>query len=116
MTKWRILFFTLINVVLLVTGQVVWKMGMNKISKMSFIALFSSPFIWVGAALYAVATVLWLYILKNADLSFAYPLQSMAYVLGIILGHVIFGETISLWTLTGIGLIILGVAAIVAGK
>lgn len=95
----RTLLFSLLlsNIFCLVIGQILWKHAMQSMTSLSIIRLVSSPGIWAGGILYIIATALWLLILKNAALSYVYPLQSLAYVLGIFAGWWVFRETIP-WT------------------
>jgi len=67
----------------------------------------------LGCALFAVATIVWFYALSRYDLSRVYPLQSLAYVMGAIVGMIFFKETISTWQWLGM-LFIIGGAALVA--
>ncbi|MCU6709632.1 hypothetical protein M6D81_13075 [Paenibacillus sp. J5C_2022] len=47
-------------------------------------------------ALYGTATVLWFVVLSRLPLSIAYPLQSVAYVLAMLVDGPVFGETVTL--------------------
>lgn len=60
------------------------------------LCLLFSPLIFIGLAIYACATILWLYILSKADLSFVYPIQSLAYVFALFLAFFLFKENVSL--------------------
>ena len=78
----------------------------------SWLQVALSPFIWGGLALYGVATVLWLFALSRLPLSVAYPIQALAYVLGMIAAERFLGEKVPLWGWLGGLLIFLGVALI----
>jgi multidrug transporter EmrE-like cation transporter len=54
----------------------------------------SQGFIWLWAGCFAVATVLWLVGLQKLDLSYAYPLVSIGYVLVCVLSAVFFHERV----------------------
>lgn len=82
----------LMNIILLVSGQLLWKIGLTKYGKISFdnlFVLFISPHIILGLMLYVIATLIWFYLLSRMPLSVLYPLQSLAYVLGIILAVIL---------------------------
>lgn len=101
-----------INIVLLVLGQAIWKFGAKTI-KLSFSfngmkSFILNPYILGGGIVYIVATFLWIYILSKEDLSRVYPMQSLCYILGAIVGVMIFNETISSLKIIGLMLIICG--------
>lgn len=101
------------NIVLLAAGQILWKTGVNKIGVLNWsniCSILTSPFIWAGILLYIIATVFWLVVLSRASLSTVYPVQSLAYVLGVLGGIFVFGESISLAGWLGLVFIILGVS------
>lgn len=54
------------------------------------------------------ATILWCYILKNYPLSAAYPLTSLSYVFGMLLGMFFLQETIPFTRWIGVFLILAG--------
>lgn len=110
-----IYYLTIINVLLLVTGQALWKIGLGKVGGVRFDTAFSllmSPYIIVGLFLYALATVVWFILLSKADLSTVYPMQSFAYVLGVIVGWQLFHETISVTKWIGSVVIIVGIVLV----
>jgi uncharacterized membrane protein len=99
------------NVTLLVAGQILWKIALNRHplnSMEGFVSLMTQPAMIFGCLLFAVATLVWFYALGKYDLSRIYPLQSMAYVVGAISGLVIFKEQMSLFQWLGIMLIVGG--------
>ena len=110
-------FLILLNTLILVTGQFLWKFGIGQqeiafSSLVSIIRLLASPFILTGLVLYGFATVLWLFILTRVSLSVAYPIQSMAYVIAVFGAYFIFHEPLSLWKIVGVLFIIIGVSFI----
>jgi drug/metabolite transporter (DMT)-like permease len=107
-----IYLFMIGNILLLVIGQVFWKLSVNKISSWdlhAFQLVLLSPYFWFGAVLYGIATVCWLYVLSKMPLSVAYPFQSISYVIGAVLAYFIFKENITAQHWIGIGIIIIGV-------
>lgn len=76
--------------------------------------------LWVlaGVACYLVAMLIWIYVLKHFELSMAYPLLSIGYIL-VYLGAVAWpkiGEAFLWEKTTGILLIMLGVILIASPK
>lgn len=102
----------LINVSLLVSGQILWKMAVTGIEQWSvstIIGVILSPLFIGGATLYVIATGIWLVILSKLPISVAYPSQSIGYVFGAVLALFIFRETISPTQWCGMAVIIFGV-------
>lgn len=109
--------FILLNTMILVSGQFLWKFGMmGKETSFSsiggIIKLMLSPYILTGLTMYGFATVLWLFILTRVPLSVAYPLQSVAYVFAVFGAFYIFNEPLSLTKIVGVLLIMVGVSLI----
>lgn len=106
----------LINVLLLVSGQVLFKWGLEAspsgLSIRSISVTLLNPWILLGLVLYAVATLLWFYVLKRAPLSLAYPIQSLSYVLGLLVSRYVFHETIPWTRWVGVLVILFGVAIV----
>ncbi|MFB5191811.1 hypothetical protein [Alicyclobacillus fastidiosus] len=103
------------NVVLLVAGQTLWKFGlMNKdlTNIKSVIVAMFSPWIIGGIVLYVVATVIWIFLLNKLSLSLLYPLQSLAYVLAIVVSIVVFHEHIPPLRWVGVAVILAGVSLV----
>ncbi|MBU0904787.1 MAG: EamA family transporter [Firmicutes bacterium] len=110
-------FLILLNTLILVSGQFLWKIGMTNrsVSFDSIGAIFRvmiSPYILSGLFLYGMATVLWLFILTKVPLSVAYPIQSIAYILAVFGAYFFFQEEITLWKIIGVFLIMAGVSFI----
>lgn len=101
-----------INILLLIIGQTLWKIGLQKtsleLSAPAILKLFTNVYILSGLVLYGVATIIWFYILSNAELSLVYPLQSLCYVFAAFVGMYIFKERIPATRWFGIMLIIMG--------
>lgn len=68
-----------------------------------------NPFVVGGVFLHVLALITWLYVLKHVDVSYAYPFISMGFVLVLLLSYLLFGESINLYRIFGVGLIIMGI-------
>lgn len=97
-----------LNILLLLAGQVLWKIGLGKLS-FSIMNLLQSPYIWAGLVLYAAATYLWLKVLSIVPLSIAYPIQSVVYILALIPAIFLFGEYVPWTRWAGCCVILIGV-------
>ncbi|TJY40870.1 hypothetical protein E5161_16780 [Cohnella pontilimi] len=87
----------LLNIVLLVTGQIVWKIGLSKAGGLqadNWLQVMFSPLILLGIVIYGIATVVWLFVLSRLPLSIAYPLQSFAFIIALLAALLLFHETI----------------------
>jgi multidrug transporter EmrE-like cation transporter len=71
--------------------------------------LAGEPWLWLGLTCYAVSVVVWILALSRVDVSVAYPMLSLGYVVNAVAAWAWFGEALGLTRLLGIGVIILGV-------
>lgn len=104
-----------VNVILLVSGQLLWKVGMGHHQASGgplWRHALLSPAIWAGLGLYGLATLLWLYVLSRLPLAVAYPIQATAYVLGMVAARLVLGEGVSSTSWVGGLLILLGAGLI----
>lgn len=72
-------------------------------------ALFTSPFVFLGLFLYGVGTILWLFALKQIDLSLAYPFVGMSFIMVFLMGVFFLGEPFNMNRLIGTIIIIFGI-------
>jgi drug/metabolite transporter (DMT)-like permease len=63
-----------------------------------------------GLACYAVSLVVWIIGLSRTDVTIAYPMLSLGYVVSALGAWLFLGETVSLQRLAAIGIIMIGVA------
>ncbi|MBP2001892.1 drug/metabolite transporter (DMT)-like permease [Paenibacillus shirakamiensis] len=105
--------YLLANILLLVTGQMLFKIGLSKNGGLQGIGqwakLIFSPTILGGLALYGIATLLWFAVLNRLPLTVAYPMQSLAYVFAMVGAYFIFGEIITATKIAGVAVILVGV-------
>jgi drug/metabolite transporter (DMT)-like permease len=105
-------FLLLINVFLLVGGQMLWKVGASSINEWGVGTIFyllRSPFFIGGGLLYVIATFIWMYVISKMPFSVAYPIQSLSYALGVIMAYFLFKEQVDLTQWLGVLVIIFGV-------
>ncbi|MBK9121864.1 MAG: multidrug resistance protein [Chloroflexi bacterium] len=111
----------LLSVFLSAGGQLLFKAAMNdfgvlELSIPALLRLLSNPLLLLGLAVFFISAVLWLVALLRADLSFAVPFLSVAYILVLLGSVVLFQENISLLRLSGFAVIILGLFVIARGE
>lgn len=71
--------------------------------------------LWLGIFCYAASLLLWLQVLSQFELSKAYPLISLGYILTLIWGYLFLNESLSIYKIFGTILIIIGVFFIIKG-
>lgn len=110
----------LVNVVLGSIGQLLLKTGAEKAGKGASIAsMFTRWEVLVGFGLYGMASLLWLKILQNPNvsLSVAYPMIAMSYVVVTVLDMTVLKDQVPPLRWAGLILICAGVALVgFAGK
>ena len=70
--------------------------------------MFNLPII-AGLGCYAVSVVVWILALSRVEVSIAYPMLSVGYVLNAVAAWWLFGESLGAMRVAGIGVIIVGV-------
>jgi multidrug transporter EmrE-like cation transporter len=68
-----------------------------------------NPFILGGLLSYVVSLAVWLLVLSRVDVSVAYPLLSIGYIIAAVCGWFFFDEQLSVSRMSGIAFICLGV-------
>ncbi len=72
-------------------------------------SLLVNVWLWLGLVCYTVSVVIWILALSRVDVSIAYPMLSIGYILNAIVAWKIFDEPVGPGRIMGIGIIILGV-------
>lgn len=90
------------------------KASAKKLSKIS--ALIKNYYLFVGVALYALGTILFIPALKGGDLSILYPFVSLSYIWVSLLSVRFLGEKMNKYKWAGVVFIILGVTLIGIGS
>lgn len=105
-----------INIVLLVLGQVMWKIAAEQIlfeiSYKGIVSWVFNMYFIIGCLLYVAATGFWIYLLSQKQLSDIYPLQSICYPLAALVGILFFKESISFIKSIGLLFILFGAICI----
>ncbi len=108
----------LAGVLLNAAAQLLLKAGTNAVGPFELAAanavpvgmrLALEPHILGGIACYVVSVVVWILALSRVEVSVAYPMLSIGYVVNAIAAYYLFGEAVSATRLAGIAIIILGV-------
>lgn len=117
----KLFFIALISIALSVAAQFLLKSGMSSSTVKEVISapysfkglatIIFSPHIMAGFMLYGLGALIWLIVLSRWDVSKAYPLVGLGFVLAAIIG-LVHGETVSGLRMVGIVLIVSGVAVV----
>jgi multidrug transporter EmrE-like cation transporter len=108
----------MLGVFLNATAQLLLKAGTNAVGQFEFNAgnivpvgmkLALEPHIMGGMVCYVVSLVVWILGLSRVEVSIAYPMLSVGYLLNAVAAWYLFGEAVSVTRLAGIGIIIIGV-------
>jgi multidrug transporter EmrE-like cation transporter len=108
----------LVGVLLNAAAQLLLKAGTNAVGHFELSAqnivpvgmkLALEPHIAGGIACYVVSVAVWIVGLSRVDVSIAYPMLSVGYVLNAVAAWYLFGESFTAQKLVGIAFIVLGV-------
>lgn len=108
----------LVGVLLNAGAQLLLKEGMTRIGHFSFsfnniwpigLQVAASPFIMAGLFSYVISVLVWLLVLSRVDVSFAYPMISIGYVVTAIAAYFLLNEPLTVSRIIGTFVIIFGV-------
>ena len=71
--------------------------------------LATNPYIFGGLCCYVVSVGVWIMALSRVEVSIAYPMLSLGYVVNALLAWQLFGEAMTTSRVAGIGVILVGV-------
>ncbi|HUW27389.1 MAG TPA: SMR family transporter [Sulfuriferula sp.] len=106
------------GVLLNACAQLLLKAGTNSVGTFAFnagnllpigIKLATEPHILGGLTCYVISVVVWIMALSRVEVSLAYPMLSIGYVVNALAAWWLFGEALTLERMAGIGVIIFGV-------
>lgn len=116
MNKYLPLILT--GVLLNAAAQIVLKQGMRSIGTFAFtldnlipigLRVGLNPFVLLGIGFYGISVVVWLLVLSRVDVSYAYPMLSVGYIVAALAGRIFFGEPVDFTRWAGIVTICVGV-------
>lgn len=108
----------LAGVLLNAAAQLLLKAGTNAVGHFEFssanlvpvgLRLALEPHILGGVCCYVVSLMVWIMALSRVEVSIAYPMLSIGYVINAVAAWYLFGESVGALRLTGIGFIVVGV-------
>jgi multidrug transporter EmrE-like cation transporter len=110
-----LLFFC---VALGVVGQLSLKHGMSTVGEIKLdissipsmlLRSFGNPYVLLGYVLYGISSLSWLIVISRVELSLAYPMIAIGYVLVVFLSWLIFSEHVTTLRVIGTLVICFGV-------
>jgi len=115
----------LLSIVIAVGGQVLLKLGLNKIGSVNvssldslghlFLGIIKSPMVLAGLFCYVISAAIWLVVLSAVQLSFAYPFIGLTYVLILFISKFVLKEDVNPIRWVGAAIITIGVVVISRG-
>jgi len=118
MQRLYIFFLILLSTVFTVAGQLFFRKGMLEVGEVSFSlqslwktlgGTASNIYVISGFILFALGAIWWLVILSKVEVSYAYPIGSLGYVLLLFASWLFLGESIPLSRWIGVFFICLGI-------
>lgn len=114
----KTLFVAILSIVLSVAAQFSLKAGMSgettkdmlaqPFSIRSVLAIFTNKYLLLGLLLYGLGAIVWLAVLSRWDVSKAYPIVGLGFILTVIVGALV-GEEVTALRVAGVLLISAGV-------
>ncbi|HEY4662392.1 MAG TPA: EamA family transporter [Candidatus Humimicrobiaceae bacterium] len=114
----------LLSISIAVGGQLLLKVGINRIGivnfgsldafKQFFLGVIKSPLVMTGLFLYVISAAIWMIAISVVDLSFAYPFLGFTYVMVLVLSKFILKEDVN--PIRWIGTIIITIGVIVLSR
>jgi multidrug transporter EmrE-like cation transporter len=109
------LYLILLSVLLGAAGQVLVKFGAVNLNFNNenffniFLSILTNIPVMSGIIVYGISFLIWIKVLSKVELSYAYPMVSLGYVLIIIFSYFIFKENVTITRIFGVVIIIIGV-------
>lgn len=109
------------SVLMVAVAQMFLKAGMDRIGGVVFTlpgiialtkAVAVNSAVWFGMLLFFMSMAWWLIVLTKLDVSIAYPLVSLGYVVSVIAAYFLFNEPLTSLKIFGLILIFTGVCCI----
>ncbi len=105
-----------------VSGQLCLKAGMDRVGTLSagnvgamvqtIFHVLTTPLVFMGLTFYVMGAAFWLVVLSKLDLSLAYPMLALTYVLIPLAAQFILGEQVPGMRWMGVSIIFIGVVVV----
>lgn len=119
----KVLLLILASVGLSAIAQVTLKLGMSSKRVQdtlvtvggrldSALTILTEPMVLIGLGLYGIGALTWLLVLAKLDVSAAYPFLGLGFVITMLLGWLLLGESIGFLRVIGAVLICIGIVLV----
>jgi drug/metabolite transporter (DMT)-like permease len=117
----RLIPLALVSISLGAIAQFLLKVGVNSMGGFRFdphnvvgsvMGVLLEPHIAVGIVVFVSSMLIWLVVISSMELSRAYPMISISYIIVTLLSRFVLHENLSAMRLAGISVILLGVVMI----
>ncbi len=88
----------------------------NAVDARAWFSLFCSPPVLGGVSLWVVSTLIWIYLLSQVELSYAFALYSLNYVLTPLAARWFLNESMVTLQYVGVAIITLGVGVTISAR
>ncbi len=108
-------------ILLSTTGELLFKIGMNRIGGFEFSGsairsviprVLRNPYIWLGFIGFGLGAVFWLAVLSRVPLSIAYPLLALSYFVVVVEAWLFLHERVTWKRMLGVTVIVIGVVVV----
>lgn len=113
----------LFSVVAAAGGQLLLKQGMQAATARAGAsgrslpaAAVTTPWVWLGLAVFGISAVVWLAVLSRVPLSLAYPFNALGYLVILTASILVLHERASLVTWLGTALVVTGLVLVVLSR
>lgn len=116
--KITIIPLILLGVLLNAGAQLLLKAGMERIGHFDFswanivpigIQVAFNPFVLIGLCCYVFSVIVWILVLSRVEVSIAYPMVSLGYIINAVAAYYLLGESLTLTRISGVVVILVGV-------
>ncbi len=116
--KLTVFSLIMIGVLLNAAAQLLLKAGMTRIGEFEFhlsnalpigLQVASNIPILLGLTAYVISVLVWMMVLSRVDVSLAYPMVSLGYIINAFAAYLLFNEPLSALRIGGIFIILMGV-------
>lgn len=114
----KAILFLVCSLLFGITGQLMLKGGMIEVGRISLLKgniiktifkMFTNRFVFIGVIIFGFSMIFWLFALSELELSYAYPMVSVSYVLIALSSKILFKENVTKKRWLSIAVICLGV-------
>ncbi|HEX8985967.1 MAG TPA: EamA family transporter [Bryobacteraceae bacterium] len=112
MTRQQVIVLIVACTLLTAVAQILIKTGAGTLTRSNPWSMLTNVPLVAGYSLYGLMTVMFIYALRDEELSFVYPIISLSYVWVAVLSVWLLHEVLNPWKMAGVATIVAGVAVL----